>query len=111
MDPRTERQNLPDALLDVLEDLDAPALRAVRAHVEQRLDVLRPALSDVIRSETGNDVVDITDGGPYALVRKYRSSGTRSGAGRRTLSLYRVAREKQLNGDERLHWSYLWGRC
>ena len=107
MNPRTERQNLPDALVEVLDDLDAPALRAVRAHVDQRLDDLRPALSDVIRSKTGSEVVDITDSGPYALVRKYRSSGNSSGAGRRTLSLYRVAREKQLNGEERLHWSYL----
>jgi hypothetical protein len=107
MDPRTERQNLPDALVEVLDDLDAPALRAVRAHVEERLDDLRPALSDVIRSTTGSEVVDITDSGPYALVRKYRSSSNHSGAGPRTLSLYRVAREKQLNGEERLHWSYL----
>ena len=32
MNPRTEHQNLPDALVEVLDDLDAPALRAVRAH-------------------------------------------------------------------------------
>ena len=107
MGPRTERQNLPDALVDVLDDLDAPALRAVRAHVEQRLDDLRPTLSDVIREKTGSYVVDITDSGPYTLVRKYRSSGDRSGAGRRTLSIYRVAREKRPNCEERLHWSYL----
>ena len=107
MNPRTERQNLPGALVEVLDDLDGPALRAVRAHVEQRLDDLRPTLSDVIRSKTGSEVVDITDSRPYTLVRKYRSSGNSSGAGRRTLSLYRVAREKRLNGERRLHWSYL----
>ena len=107
MNLRTEHQNLPGALVEVLNDLDGPALRAVRAHVDQRLDDLRPTLSDVIRSKTGSVVVDITDSGPYALVRKYRSSGNSSGAGRRTLSLSRVAREKQLNGEERLHWSYL----
>ena len=107
MDPRTERKNIPDALVEVLDDLDAAALRAVRAHVERRLDDLRPTLSDVIRSETGSDVVDITDSCPYTLVRRYRSSGDSSGAGRRTVSLYRVAREKQLNGEVSLHWSYL----
>ena len=107
MNPRTERQNLPGALVEVLDDLDGPALRAVRAHVDQRLDDLRPTLREMIRSRTGSEVVDITNSGPYALVRKYRPSGNSSGAGRRTLSLYRVAREKQLNGEERLHWSYL----
>ena len=107
MTPWTERQNLPDALVEALGDLDAPAVRAVRAHVEQRLGDLRPTLSDVIRSKTGSEVVDITDSGPYALVRKYRASGDSSGAGQRTRSLYRGAREKQLNGEESLHWSYL----
>ena len=107
MNPRTERQNLPGALVEVLDDLDGPALRAVRAHVDQRLDDLHPTLREMIRSKTGSEVVDITDNGPYALLRKYRSFDNSSGAGRRTLSLYRVAREKQLNGEERLHWSYL----
>ena len=107
MNPRTERQNLPDALVEVLDDLDAPALRAVRAHVDQRLDDLRPTLREMIRSETGSEVVDITDSGPYALVRKYRSSGDGSDTGPQPLALYRVTREKRLNGERRLHWSYL----
>ena len=67
MNPRTERQNLPDALVDVLDDLDAPALRAVRAHVEQRLDDLRPTLREMIRSETDSEIVDIVDSRPYTL--------------------------------------------
>ena len=107
MTPRTEHRSFPDGLVEALDDLDGPALRAVRAHVDQRLDDLRPTLREMIRSKTGSEVVDITNSGPYALVRKYRPSGNSSGAGRRTLSLYRVAREKQLNGEERLHWSYL----
>ena len=107
MNPRTERQNLPDALVDVLDDLDAPALRAVRAHVEQRLDDLRPTLREMIRSETENEIVDILDSRPYTLVRKHRSSGGGSGADPQPLALYRVTREKRLNGERRLHWSYL----
>ena len=106
MTPRTEHRSFPDGLVEALDDLDGPALRAVRAHVEQRLDDLRPTLSEIVRSETGSEVVDITDSGPYELVRKYRSSGGGSGAGQRTLSLCRVAREKRLNGERRLHWSY-----
>jgi hypothetical protein len=107
MTSRTERRNLPDALVDVLDDLDAPALRAVRAHVEQRLDDLRPTLREMIRSETAGEPVDIVDGRPYTLVRKHRSSGGGSGAGPQPLALYRVTREKRLDGEWRLHWSYL----
>ena len=107
MNPRTERQNLPGALVEVLDDLDAPALRAVRAHVDQRLDDLRPTLREMIRSETDGEIVDIVDDRPYTLVRKYRSSDGGSDAGPQPLALYRVTREKQLNGEERLHWSYL----
>ena len=107
MNPRTERQNLPGALVDVLDDLDAPALRAVRAHVEQRLDHLRPTLRETVRSETEGEIVDILDSKPYTLVRKYRSSGGGSEAGPQPLALYRVTREKRLNGERRLHWSYL----
>ena len=107
MNPRTERQNLPDALVEVLDDLDAPALRAVRAHVEQRLDDLRPTLREMIRSETDSEIVEIVDSRPYTLVRKYRSSGGGSDTGPQPLALYRVTREKRLNGERRLHWSYL----
>ena len=107
MRPRSERQNLPDALVEVLDGLDAPALRAVRTHVEQRLDDLRPTLRETIQSETDGEIVDITDSGPDTLVRKYRSSTNSPEAGQRALSLYRVTRERRLNGEERLHWSYL----
>ena len=107
MNPRTERQDLPDALVEVLDDLDAPALRAVRAHVEQRLDDLRPTLREMIRSETEGETVDIVDRRPYTLVRTHRSWGGGSGTGPQPLALYRVRREKRLNGERRLHWSYL----
>ena len=107
MNPRTERQSLPDALVEVLDDLDAPALRAVRAHVEQRLDGLRPTLRETIRTETEGELVDIVDRRPYTLVRKHGSSGGGSEAGPQPLALYRVTREKRLNGERRLHWSYL----
>ena len=100
-------QNRPDAPVEVLDDLDILALRAVRAHVGRRLDDRRSTLLEIVRSKAGSEVVDITDSGPYALVGKYRASGDSSGTGRRTRSLYRGAREKQLNGEGRPHRSYL----
>ena len=107
MKSRTNCQEPPDALVEILDNLDAPTLRTVLTHVEQRLDDLRPTLPEVIRSETGGEIVDITDSGPYTLVRKHPPSGDSSDAGSQPLFLYRVKREKQLNGERSLHWSYL----
>jgi hypothetical protein len=107
MEQRTKGQDLPDALVDVLDGLNAPALRSVRVHVEQRLDELRPTLREMVRSEADCEIVDIIDDRPYTLVRKYRSPGGSSDAAPRTLSLYRVKRETQLDGEVTLNWSYL----
>ena len=107
MNPRTEHQNLSDAPVEVLDDLDVPTLRAVRAYVDRRLGDLRSTLLEIVRSKTGGEVVDITDSGPHALVGKYRASGDSSGTGRRACSLYRGERKKQLNGEGRLHRSHL----
>ena len=107
MAAQTDRQNLPDALVETLDDLDVSTLRSVRTYLDQRIDDLRPTLPEMIRAETGSEIVDITDSGPYTLVRKYPTSKDNSTTYPQPLSLYRVKREKRLNGEERLHWSYL----
>lgn len=100
-------QKPPDILVEILNDLDAPSLRAVRTYVDQRLEDLRPSLQERIRSEANGEVVDITDCGAYTLVRTYRPSHGNYGRSSRPLSLYRVKRERRLNGEETLHWSFL----
>ena len=107
MNARTNRRRLPNALVEILDDLDASTLRTVRTHVDQRLDDLRPTTPEVIRSETEGEIVEITDGRPYTLVRKRPPSGEGADTGPRPLSLYRVKRAKRLNGEETLRWSYL----
>jgi hypothetical protein len=86
MKQRTKGQDLPDSLVDILDGLDAPALRT-GVHVEQRLDDLRPTLREMVRSEADCEIADIIDDSPYTLVRKYRSPGGSSDAAPRTLSL------------------------
>jgi rubrerythrin len=61
----------------------------------------------MIRAETEGEIVDIIDRGPYTLVRKYPTSRDSSTTYPQPLSLYRVKREKRLNGEQRLHWSFL----
>ena len=107
MAAQTDRQNLPDALVEILDDLDISTLRSVRTYLDQRIDDLRPTLPEMIRAETGGEIVDIRDRGPYTLVRKYPTSRDSSDTYPQPLFLYRVKREKRLNGEETLHWSFL----
>lgn len=102
-----ESQDLPESLVELLDGLDASTLRAVRTHVEQRLDELRLPLREQIRSETDGEIVDIEDQGVYTLVRKYSPSQEHTETDRQPLSLYRVKREERPDGEETLHWSYL----
>ena len=107
MAAQTDRQNLPDALVEILDDLDVSTLRSVRTYLDQRIDDLRPTLPEMIRAEAEGEIVDIRDRGPYTLVRKYPTSRDSSDTYPQPLFLYRVKREKRLNGEETLHWSFL----
>jgi len=107
MTAQTDRQKLPDALVEILDDLDVSTLRSVRTYLDQRIDDLRPTLPEMIRAETEGETVDITDREPYTLVRKYPISRDGSDTYLQPLSLYWVKREKRLNGEETPHWSFL----
>ena len=61
----------------------------------------------MIRTETDDEIVDVMDRGPYALVPKYPTLGGDSDTHLQPLSLYRVKREKRLNGEETPRWSFL----
>lgn len=105
-----DRQKPPDTLIEIFDDLDISTLRSVRSYLDQRIDDLRPTLPEMIRAETESEIVDIRDGRSYTLVRKYPISRDNSDTYPQPLSLYRVKREKRLNGEETLHWSFL-GAC
>jgi len=107
MTAQTDHQELPDVLVEILDGLNVSTLRSVRTYLGQRIDDVRPTLPEMIRAETEGEIVDIVDGGPYTLVRKYPTSGDSSDTDPQPLFLYRVKREKRLNGEETLHWSFL----
>lgn len=107
MSAPTKSQEPPEILVEILDDLDEPTLHAVRTYVEQRLDELLPSLQEQIRSEANGEIVDIEDSGLCTFVRKYPPCQGNSKRASQPLSLYRVSREKQLNGENALHWSYL----
>ena len=107
MTAQADHQKLPDALVETVEYLDVSTLRSVRTYLDQRIDDLRPTLPEMIRAETEGEIVDITDRGPYTLVRKYPTPRNSSDTYSQPLFFYRVKREKRLNGEETLHWSFL----
>ena len=107
MTAQTDRQKLPDAFVETLDNLDVSTLRSVRTYLDQRIDDLRPTLPGMIRTETEGEIVDIIDRGPCTLVGKYPTSRDSSDTYPQPLFFYRVKREKRLNGEETLYWSFL----
>jgi DNA-directed RNA polymerase subunit RPC12/RpoP len=107
MKAQTNRREPPDSAVEILDELDTSGLRAVHAYIAERLADRRATLSELIRSDAGDEPVEIIDNGAYTLVRRYPSTPGSTEAGSQPLSLYRVKREKRVNGEVTLHWSYL----
>ncbi|ELY82893.1 hypothetical protein C486_03419 [Natrinema gari JCM 14663] len=61
----------------------------------------------MIRSEAKGEIIDIENCGTDTLVRKYPPSQKSSEQSTQPLSIYSVRREKQLDGEETLHWTFL----
>lgn len=98
--PRGPEQ-LPDQLVEALDALETPGLRAVRAYVDRRLASGQTPPVERVRAEADGEVLDVDDRGVYTLVRKRPESD------RETVSLYRVRLAEPLDGEEALHWSFL----
>ena len=107
MTAKTDRQKPPDTLIKILEYPNFPTLRSVRTYFDQCIDDFPSILPEMIRTETEGETVDITDREPYTLIGKYLTSRDGSDTYPQPLSLYRVKREKRLNGEETPNWSFL----
>lgn len=98
---------LPNRLIERLDALDIPDLKAVLSYVEQRIESLHPSIKEEIQEEAAGEIIEINDHGSYALVRKHPPDPNGSGANRNIESLYHVRRERHPDGHESLHWVYL----
>lgn len=98
---------LPDALIQRINSLQLPELKAVLSYVERRIETLRTPIEEEIEATAAGEVLQIENHGAYALVRKHPPDPDGPGANRDIVSLYHVRREQQLDGTESLHWAYL----
>lgn len=98
---------LPDALVEILDTLDAPALRDVAAYVDRRIEESHTPLAERVLAAADGDVVDVDDRGSYTLVRKRLSGQAGPGADSGTVALYHVTWETPPDGEETLRWHYL----
>lgn len=105
--PPTESDVLSDELLDTLDSLKRPTLRALDRYVTQELETLRPTTADQIETEADGKIVDIEDCGTYTLVRKQPPTEDDSADGSRPVQVYHVIQAKQPNGTDTLHWSFI----
>ncbi|SIR68148.1 hypothetical protein SAMN05421858_3317 [Haladaptatus litoreus] len=109
-DPNDEpevQDTLPKALIQRIDSLELPELKAVLSYVERRIDALRTPIEEEIEATAAGEVLQIKNHDAYALVRKHPPDPDGSGANTDIVSLYHVHREPQLDGTESLHWAYL----
>lgn len=98
---------LPDPLIQRIDSLELPELKAVLSFVERRIDALRIPIEEEIEATAAGEVLQIKNHGAYALVRKHPPDPDGTGANTDIVSLYHVSREAQPDGTESLHWAYL----
>lgn len=102
-----DSDDLPDAVREQIDELDIPALRAVQSYVEERIESLRRPIGAEITDDAVGEVVDVEDHGTHAIVRTHPPDPDGSGVDTDLVSLYQVRRERHVNGEEVLHWSFL----
>ncbi|MDQ2055553.1 zinc ribbon domain-containing protein [Halobellus sp. H-GB7] len=109
-DPHDEPEvpdTLPEALIQRIDSLELPELKAVLSYVERRIDALRVPIEEEIEATAAGEVLQIENYGVYALVRKHPPNPDGPGVNTDIVSLYHVHRESQPDGAESLHWAYL----
>lgn len=103
----TAPDELSRDLIEEIDALEAPALRALSSYVDQRLAASHKPIVEQIREEATGEIVDIEDRGPYTLVRMRAASDEDGEKGSQTVSVYHVTQEMQLDGEVALHWSFI----
>lgn len=106
-DAPTVPEQVPSFLAEHLDELSVPELRAVRTYVDKRIEYCRTPLADRIHAEAVGEVLDIADCGAYTLVRMRIPDQESPNEEGQNIGLYRVRREKRLNGEEDLNWLFL----
>lgn len=105
-EPRHPKQ-LPDALLETLDDLDPHRLRAVHEYVEERLAYASASLDERIEAGPGEEIVGVFEHDAYTLVSKKVPCGSGCRDCPHGPYLYLVRVETRPNGESTLHWSFI----
>lgn len=100
-------EKLPESLVNQLDSLEIPELKAVRSYVIQLIRFIRPPIEEEIRAETAGEIIEMEDRSAYAIVRMHPPDPDGSGALTDVVSLYHVRRESRPDGTESLNWGYL----
>lgn len=98
---------LSDALIERLDNLAIPELKAVISYAQRRIESLRTPLEEEIRATASGEILEVENHGAYALVRKHPPDPDGEGAKRDVISLYHVRRTPHPDGREDLEWRFL----
>ncbi len=98
-------QELPDELIERLDELDERSLWIVSRYVDELLDAHRTPTPEEVRQDAHGEVLDVEDRGAYALVKKRIPCSSDSDAPR--VSMFHVTRERTPSGESNLHWEFM----
>lgn len=99
--------DVPDSLIEEIDTLDLPTLKAVKDYVDRRVGSLREPMQAAIEADSAGEVIEIEDHGAYALVRQHPPNPNGPGLRTDVVSLYHVRRQVAPSGEETLQWSYV----
>lgn len=108
MSENTLSDRLPGALIEQVEELSVPELRALKSYVEKHIKTSDRPLETLIQESAAGEIVDIdADNDTSAIVRKHPPDPDGPGVDTDTVSIYTVRRQACFEGGEEVRWSYL----
>lgn len=111
MDPAEEPPDAPGSLspavVEMVDELHEPELRALIDYAGKRQQYLHTAVSEQIEPAPGEEIVRIEERAGYTEVVKREPCGEDCSDCPHGPFLYHVREETRPNGEQHLHWEFL----
>lgn len=103
----TEPVDVPDVITERLGELSDGQLRQTREYIQGLLASQRAVSTQIEADDGDEEIVRVTEHDGYTAVVKRQSCATGCEDCPHGPYLYHVRRERGLEGNESLHWSYI----
>lgn len=98
---------LPSDVVDRVDGLDEPQLRALIDYAQNRMRLVHPDVTEQIEAREAEEIVRIAERPTYTEVVKRQPCAEGCKECPHGPYLYHVREERRLDGTTHLHWTYL----